>query len=907
MKLQVKIILACLLPVLFSIVAACGISFYYAKKNLADRSGQWLDIRLAEAMSIVKKHENILHKYGLENIPASIAKAKLDALSELSQIRIAKQGYIFVVDYMGVIVSHPDKYVTGMDAAQTGWFQTMKNKNRSPVTIGKEQLLTKHGMYPPWEWFVIAVEPENSVFETLRKHFLTLMVFSAIAVIAIAALLIPFVRHLLAPIESLSQSLDLIEVNGFQQRIPKLSSHDFHAITRPINRILNQFTSRINSLENRRNYYSALVEHTPDLITITNRKGHFTSVSPSAKRIMGYEPNELVNQKVADFIHPSEKNILDEHFRLARMSHIASPPAEIRMKHKDGFWCTIEAISINLLSHPDVQGFVTTARNINRRKSVQNSLQKSYETLGINYEKSASRIDRLQQELDAVNQDRDKLWSDFEDRHRSLENYMRFVNQKIRDDLNTVSGLSRLLPDIIPDKQVQVCLSAIAQAGSNILLIIRNMATLSNLKERSLAVTPKTANIHFLLDALYHQNKNRFIDKPVLFLKDLDPLLPNGLLMDATIIEQVISNLIDLAMDLTPSGSIKLVSRQTGMSGDGHCIDLCVRIEISDADLDDRVLKTVSSAGDPAVQDPFAQDFSSAGLSWFICHHLIHLMGGCLEFKNCDSKTVALSIRLTDIKMCQDTSPESQAADTIDVTSVGLQEACVLIADESSDIAFTLSKMLEFIKVTPICCTTGGQAIRLAQEQSPDLILMSSRLLNADGINTLTLIKQQTVTRSIPVILMMSQDNPSSGLHQTDCDACLTKPVDPRVLYYHLQKLIRPADRQTDKKAAPVLTLAMEPILACSQKNPVFKKKLKKEILHNIPPSGEGVNIAQINNFAARITGLGEAFDLPEMRQLGDTLAGYAHSFDIEKIDASLAHLPGLLGVLDTEEAEYQG
>ncbi len=905
MKLQVKITLACLIPVLISIGATAGISFYYAKKNLADRAGQWLDIQLAEALSIVKKNENILHKYRLENIPASIAKAKLDALDELSKIRTAKQGYIFIVDYTGVIVSHPDKYATGMDAAQTDWFRALKNQNRSPVTIGEELLLAKHDMYPPWEWFVIAVEPENSIFETIRKHFLTLMVFSAIAVIAIAALLIPFVRHLLAPIESLSQSLDLIEVNDSQPRIPKLSSNDFQAITRPMNRILNQFTSRMSSLENRRNYYSALVEHTPDLITITNRKGQFIFVSPSAKRIMGYEPNELVDKKVTDFIHPSEKNILDEHFRLAEMSHIASPPAEIRMKHKDDFWCTIEVISINLLSHPDVKGFVTTARNINRRKSVQNSLQKSYKTLEINYEKSASRIERLQQELDAVNQDRDKLWSNFKNRHKSLDNYMRFVYQKIRDDLNTVSGLSRLLPEMTPDKQVQVCLSAIAQAGSNILLIIRNMATLSSLKERSLTVTPATTNIHSLLDDLYQQNKNRIIEKPVLFLKDFDPLLPNGLLMDRSMIEQVVSNLIDLAMDLTPSGSIKLVSRQTDMSGDGHCIDLCVRIEISDADLDDKVLKTVSSTGDPAVQDPFAQDFSSARLSWFICHHLIHLMGGYLDFKNNDQKKAVLSIRLTGIKICRDTSPESQAADTIDVTSVGLQGACVLIADESSDIAFTLSKMLEFIRVTPICCTTGGQAIRMAQEQSPNLILMSSRLLNADGINTLTLIKQQTVTRSIPVILLVSQDNPSSGLQPTDCDACLSKPVDARVLYDHLQKLIRPTGGQADKKAAPVLSLSMEPILACSQKNPMFKKKLRKEIIHNIPPSGEGINIAQINDFAARITGLGEAFDLPEMMQLGDTLAGYTRSFDIEKIDACLAQLPGLLGVLDTEGSQY--
>ena len=48
------------------------------------------------AMEITAEQEKILHDYGLERIPASIAKAKQDAVSRIKKHQIGKKGYVFV-------------------------------------------------------------------------------------------------------------------------------------------------------------------------------------------------------------------------------------------------------------------------------------------------------------------------------------------------------------------------------------------------------------------------------------------------------------------------------------------------------------------------------------------------------------------------------------------------------------------------------------------------------------------------------------------------------------------------------------------------------------------------------------------------------------------------------------------
>ena len=85
-----KILLTTLPLVLFFLFATVGTTYHFSRKVLIDLGGTWLDTRLSEALDIAGTQENMLHEYGLEKIATSIAKAKLDAATEISFIGVGK-------------------------------------------------------------------------------------------------------------------------------------------------------------------------------------------------------------------------------------------------------------------------------------------------------------------------------------------------------------------------------------------------------------------------------------------------------------------------------------------------------------------------------------------------------------------------------------------------------------------------------------------------------------------------------------------------------------------------------------------------------------------------------------------------------------------------------------------------
>lgn len=120
--------------------------------------------------------------------------------------------------------------------------------------------------------------------------------------------------------------------------------------------------------------FRSLVQNSSDVITILGADGRIHYESPSIERILGYKPENLLGKNVFEFVHPDDRPRIEAIFR----EHLPLPgsinPIELRFRHNDGSWRTLEATANNLLHEPGVAGIVVNSRDISERKRTEDVL-----------------------------------------------------------------------------------------------------------------------------------------------------------------------------------------------------------------------------------------------------------------------------------------------------------------------------------------------------------------------------------------------------------------------------------------------------------------------------------------------------------------------------------------------------
>ncbi|HET8851398.1 MAG TPA: PAS domain-containing sensor histidine kinase, partial [Ktedonobacteraceae bacterium] len=114
--------------------------------------------------------------------------------------------------------------------------------------------------------------------------------------------------------------------------------------------------------------FRALIEHSPDAITLIAADGTITYASPSIAHITGYAPEEIVGMNSFALLHPDDQGC--QRAQLTTLIEHAQEylSLEYRLRCKDGSWRWVEGTATNLLDNPQVGAIVCTVRNITKRK-----------------------------------------------------------------------------------------------------------------------------------------------------------------------------------------------------------------------------------------------------------------------------------------------------------------------------------------------------------------------------------------------------------------------------------------------------------------------------------------------------------------------------------------------------------
>ncbi len=169
-----------------------------------------------------------------------------------------------------------------------------------------------------------------------------------------------------------------------------------------------------------------------DIISILDEKGHYTYISPSVKKALGFSEEFLLGKNIFDLIHPDDKRkTISEIKKSNKKGFIEMEP--FRHQNSKGNWRWLESKVTNLLNEPSVQGIVINSRDI---------------------------TEKLQEE-----QEKELLIKELTDSNWDLKQFSFITSHNLRAPLSNLVGILQLLDkSMIKDEETLVLIDGIRRS-----------------------------------------------------------------------------------------------------------------------------------------------------------------------------------------------------------------------------------------------------------------------------------------------------------------------------------------------------------------------------------------------------------------------------------------------------------
>jgi len=128
--------------------------------------------------------------------------------------------------------------------------------------------------------------------------------------------------------------------------------------------------------------YQTLIEQTSDVITVVNESGTIVYQSSNSEHVKGWPQEELLGENIIEYIHPHDRSRVVKRFSsLTEEEGIIDEEIEFRFRTKDDGYIWLAATGTAPGAESPIDGYVTTSRDITRRKEFEQQLTEQRDTL----------------------------------------------------------------------------------------------------------------------------------------------------------------------------------------------------------------------------------------------------------------------------------------------------------------------------------------------------------------------------------------------------------------------------------------------------------------------------------------------------------------------------------------------
>ena len=439
----------------------------------------------------------------------------------------------------------------------------------------------------------------------------------------------------------------------------------------------------------------------------------------------------------------------------------------------------------------------------------QRELQQTNEQLEQKAQQLAERnveVERKNQEIEQARRALEEKAAELALTSKYKSEFLANMSHELRTPLNSILILGQQLADNpdgnLTSKQTEFA-RTIHGAGTDLLNLISDILDLSKIESGTVTVEAEELFFSNLLDAVGRPFRHEAETKQLSFKVDLDPSLGRSLTTDSKRLQQVLKNLLSNAFKFTDRGGVqlKVSAAPVGWTATHPVLSQAqsvVAFEVADTGIGipaekQKIIFEAFQQADAST----SRKYGGTGLGLAISRELSNLLGGEIQLRSApgvgSTFTLYLPIayagpsvamRPTSLPTAQVPAPSmpivlperpiEQIPD--DRHEIQPGDSILLIVEDDPHYCRVLIDLARDKKFKVLVAMRGADALELAKQYQPSAVSLDVFLPDMLGWSVLSQLKQNPLTRHIPVQIITLDEDKHHGLAR-GAFSFVTKPT----------------------------------------------------------------------------------------------------------------------------------
>lgn len=488
------------------------------------------------------------------------------------------------------------------------------------------------------------------------------------------------------------------------------------------------------------------------------------------------------------------RNIITEEQRLLDLRSVNLRTAEMRTYlaiSVGGLIATLLAIIISLFTSISITipikiliGSIEKIIDNNTQQPISLKTDQDLSLLITYFNKMQEAIQEREEELRKKNEALRVGMNEADEANKLKSQFLANMSHELRTPLNSIIGFTtRVIKksgDKLPSLQLEN-LEIVKEEANHLLDLINSLLDYSKIEAGKMDVHPEAFNLIKVIDEVNTMTKTLMTGKPIKYKQEFYSLKTIPIVSDRIKVKQILINLLSNAIKYSEQGLILLSVEESESY-------FCLKLQDEGVGISPENLDNIFDEF-RQIDGSYTRKIGGTGLGLSITKKLVEMLGGKIEVSSTLGVGSCFTVYLPkEIPMTS--ADEGSSHKNITLSQPKLKVICV---DDDPNVQRLYKQYLNEQGFESIALNGNEDVLKRILEIAPDVILLDIMLPKKDGWEILAELKNNSMTKHIPVIMasVLSEKNLAFRMNADDY---LIKPVSQEELIETVLRIVSKGD-----------------------------------------------------------------------------------------------------------------